>query len=240
MGKAHDDVAEALRLARDDCRQWAAQGRASRRHLRFAAVLDGLSGKRGARIRTWLVKHHEQARDRLSSPAQHAVALGIYAAVQQPLSPWETRGVVDKRRALGRLKQLADELADLLERDDAPPVPHALSLFEREHLPPPLYPDSLSASRTPEHLWPLYEQRLGPMLRELARWAQLPGHDRLRDARPNTGMASARVLTRSLARWLNDRYDAPTPYASIANLVCLALPELHDSVTGEQIKDWLK
>lgn len=236
---AKDEIATALQTQSSEHRRWAEQGHDQRRNLRIAEILDRFAAPDGRGVRAWLIKHHSSALPAAHhrSAADQAISLSLMVAVTRPISSWEKRK--DRERALSNVRRLAAELAELIDAEDAPPVPSALHLFDAVRVRPPLAL-GLGAADTPDALRPLYDQRLGPMLRSLAAWAESHKHAKLRDARPNAGSPGARVLARKVVGWVEARYAVRMPHALIADIVNIAMPDLPIPVTDENVREWGK
>ncbi|MBS0442826.1 MAG: hypothetical protein JSR38_12785 [Proteobacteria bacterium] len=191
--------------------------------------------------------------------AAQAVALSLVVASSRPLTKWEERSSADRRRVLENVQRLADDLAELIDANGAPPVPMALALFDRACMPGYALAEALAvgtepsdvpataklsvglgAADVPEALRPLFDQRVGPLLRSLATWAASHKHTRPRDTRPNTGAPGARVLARRVASWVESHCTARMPATLIADIVNLAMPDLASPVTAENVKEWGK
>lgn len=210
------------------------------RAARIADISDALSDDRGQKVRAWVAKNGEAHRDfgrGCTHPIQVAF-LAVLVATRRPVSAWEMLLRKEREERVRAISSAARELSRLMELPDSPPPPSALLLFDPENVPQQLH-QGLRASSTPAELRPLQAQELSPMLQRLAAQAEQSMHARVRDARPRTGSASARVLARALADWFETKYLV-VPKAVIAELINLAMPSLDDPVDKTHIRDWLR
>jgi len=211
------------------------------RERRIADMHELFAGPKGANIREWFIKTHERQRSKGQPGAETAASrlcfLAMLVATRKPLSKWESLSAAKKERQVQAIKKHANALAALLESTDCLPVPSVLNLFDSKHVPDAL-PRGLASADVASELRPIYGQKLAPILRALASVAEERQHPRIRDSRPGTGEASARVLTREIVEWFSSTYSKRTPNETIANIVNLAMPKLAGLVDADQVREW--
>lgn len=211
------------------------------RHVAAVQILTALASDPRLRVLRWIENNHEKLRasSTARTPADEAWSLAQWVANRQPLTQWERLPTVTRKRRLGRIDNLATNLAKLLHQADSPPVPAAIDLFQRDRLP---------ARWSQTGLWQadvvrLREQNLAAMLARLAWFArgELGGLDTgnsRRQARPLTGDADRRAFVCEIADWFSRRYRTKSAEV-VADVINVAAPDSEVAFDGKKVRQCL-
>ena len=171
----------------------------------------------------------------------------LLAGEHHKLSPWDKASTERRTAHCKAVADLARQLADELSKEDAPPYPTALGLFEDEparwlmhRLQPPRCGASLDHQHDLEQAGSAFPQGIPGLLRRLAECADERRAWPKRNPRPNSGVsAEAREFALLAAGELGAEYGR-TPYPVIAACVRLKFPSIqHPRPNEDHVRGWI-
>ncbi|WP_022947688.1 hypothetical protein [Methylohalobius crimeensis] len=218
----------------------------------------GHGGKRVADFCNYIFEPPENVAPCEESEANLVFLLHCVATFQD-LTDWDRTPSEERLIHANDVAAKARELADLLEKSLVPHWPSATDLFDEESAANILrvIPEAMqfldehqemSADLFLSFLSFLRPQKLPPILRRLANYADEKADEPKREPRPNTGRANARCVNlRAFGRHLAGRlkpFYGTVPSAVIAACVNIKYPDINpdtdQAVTAETVRGWLR